>query len=144
MYTICLNCFVESRKLDQSSQSWGRNWYPKRLSLCPWPQPWEIEEEAGAQVPGIRGPSLALARLTWPSTPSPVLPVALQWGVQVHKALLVWLRTPPSSCSYYRVVILICQETQNNCFYSSQWMLMHMTFWEHISGSCRGTNVHED
>lgn len=67
---ICLKCYVEPPKLDQSSQSW--NWHPDSSSLCPCPQPCEIEEEAGAQVPGIRGPSLllALAALTLPISSS--------------------------------------------------------------------------
>lgn len=120
-----------------------RNWYLERLSLCAWPQLCEIEEELGPSS-GTWGLNLllALAALTFPQfTGSPVV---LHGEVQVHKALFVWLHMPTSSCSYYRVVILICQETQNNCFYSSQWMLMHMTFWEHISGCCRGTDVHAD
>lgn len=61
----------------------------------------------------------------------PLIPRPLwSWGAegQVHKALLVCLQMPPSNGAAYRVVILIRQETQNNCFYSSQWMLMHMTF----------------
>lgn len=90
-------------------------------SLCPQPQPHKRGEKAGA---------------SWdPRSESPVCPVlprTLLWCLggegQVHKALLVWLHMPTGNCLYYRVVILICQETQNNCFYSSQWMLMHMTF----------------
>lgn len=100
---------------------------------------------AGGQVPGIWGPSLFLDMAAFDLPPHFQSPLWYSSGeVQVHKALFVWLNMPTSSCSNYRVVILICQETQNNCFYSSQWMLMHMTFWEHISGSCRGTNVHVD
>lgn len=75
VFTACIIClnFVESPKLAQSSQSWG-NWHPGRLSLCPCFQPCEIDEEAGAQVPGIQGSSLllALAALTFHLISSPL------------------------------------------------------------------------
>lgn len=98
----------------------------------------------GPQFPGPRSQSPAGSGLLGLPPQSQTRLQSLGGEGQVHKALLVWLHMPTSSCSYYRAVILICQETQNNCFYSSQWMLMHMTFWEHISGCCRGTDVHAD
>lgn len=129
VHTVTVKCFVELPKLDQSSQV-----RPSRGE----PLPTASTAREGRW--GLQGPSSQV----WPSSPFLGPAAAVGGQGQVHRALLVWLPVPTSSCSYYRAVILICQETQNNCFYSSQWLLMHLTFWEHISGCCRGTDVHAD
>lgn len=113
----------------EEAESWRAEPFAHGLS------PAGQKQRLGPKFPAPRSESPGRGRLVLvPRFHGPLWPLGGEG--QVHKALLVWPHMPTSSCSYYRVVIL-CQETQNNCFYSSQWTLMHMTFREHISGCCR-------